>query len=389
MKTVLIYRSDLLPISETFIRAQAGALKRYRPRYIGVRATEPSLLAPESVVICESSCILPKRLHKLGYEVFGIEPALHSNGLMRHLLSLGPALVHAHFATDAKAALPLAQALGVPLVVTLHGYDVTVEQRYRNPLRRWLGNKQLRRLWSGASLFLCVSEFIRERAVAAGFPAEKLIVHRIGIDTDQMQPRPEQEGRREVVFVGRLTEKKGCAYLIRAMQGVQQVVPTARLLVLGDGPLRAQLQKLAAELKVDCDFLGRQSHAQVIEALGNARVCAIPSVTASNGDSEGLPMILAEAQALGVPVAATRHAGIPEGIVDGRGGLLSEERDVAGLARNITQLFQDEALYADLRRRGRDLVLHEFDLKGQSGRLEMIYDDVIHGKYTQRLDGVA
>jgi len=90
-----------------------------------------------------------------------------------------------------------------------------------------------------------------------------------------------------------------------------------------------------------------------------------------------LPTILAEAQALGIPVAGNRHAGIPEGIVDGHAGLLSDEGDVNGLARNILRLLQDAALHADLSRRGIELVRNEFNLQQQAGQLESIYDALL------------
>jgi colanic acid/amylovoran biosynthesis glycosyltransferase len=383
MKSVLIYRNELLPPSETFIRAQAGMLRRYRPQMIGLREVDPSLLVPETTLLCERESRLPSVLRRSSYEACGVLPALHANCLMHRLNALEPSLLHAHFATDATMAVPLARALRIPLVVTLHGYDVTAARNGRNLLRRWLGMRQRERLWTYAILFLCVSEFIRQRAITAGFPADKLIVHRIGINLDVFRPAEGLARSNDVVFVGRLTEKKGCAFLLQAMQLVQQRLPQARLLVVGDGPLRAQLEALAKELQVDCSFLGRQPHEQVIATLANARVCAIPSVTAANGDSEGLPMILAEAQGLGVPVVATRHAGIPEGIVDGEGGLLSDERDARSLAMNILRLFEDEELYTSVRRRGAELVLREFDLKRQTERLEAIYDGVLSGRPDQ------
>jgi glycosyltransferase involved in cell wall biosynthesis len=376
MSGVIVYRNELLPPSETFVLAQASAMRRYRPTFLGLRTTEPSLLSSNDAMLAEPSSLLPRPLRSVAYTAFGVAPALHRPSFIKRLKATNPALVHAHFSTDALNAIPIARALDIPLIVTLHGYDVTADQRGINPLRNAVLAARKRALWQHAALFLCVSEFIRERALAAGFPADKLVVHRIGIDVARFKPRPSTPSH-DVVFVGRLTEKKGCAYLLAAMQKVRRTLPDARLLVIGDGPLREPLQELAASLDAGCTFLGRQTHAQVLEAIASARACAIPSVTAANGDSEGLPMILAEAQALGVPVVGTRHAGIPEGIVDGHAGLLSDERDVCGLARNLKRVLQDDALHADLSRRGLELVHHEFNLRHQTGLLESIYDTVL------------
>jgi len=377
MTNVLIYRNDLLPLSETFVLAQARAMRRYQPLFIGIRATEPSLLGPEEALQAECYNLLPRPLQGTAYACCGAAPLLHAPAFSKQLHALDAALIHAHFATDAVAALPLARALRVPLIVTLHGYDVTADRRGVNPLRNWLHAAQRRALWKQASLFLCVSAFIRERALASGFPEDKLVVHRVGIDVTSFRPRPTPKLSDDVIFVGRLTEKKGCAYLLCAMQKVRRTLPEAHLLIVGDGPLRQPLEELAARLGGGCTFLGRQSHEQVCRLIAGARVCALPSVTAANGDSEGLPMILPEAQALGIPVVGNRHAGIAEGIVDGHAGLLSEERDVSGLARNILRLFQDAALHADLSRRGIELVRNDFNLRQQTGQLESIYDAVL------------
>jgi glycosyltransferase involved in cell wall biosynthesis len=378
MRNILVYRTELLPLSETFVRAQAIAMHRYRPHFMGLYATKPSLVGPKECWLLESSSYLPRCLRRSLYQWFGVQALLHTTHVHQRLQTLHPTLIHAHFAIDAAAILPFAKRFNLPLIVTLHGYDVTASRNFRNPLRGWLQRRQLHALWQGAAQFLCVSEFIRQKALSAGFPGNKLIVHRIGVDTTRFRPPIERAHSNDIVFVGRLTEKKGCEILISAMEQVNRILPEARLLILGHGPLQAQLQGLAAQLKVNCAFLGRQSHDQVRQTLENARICVVPSVTAANGDSEGLPMILIEAQALGVPVVATRHAGIPEGIVDGNAGMLSDERDIHGLADNIVRLFADRALHEDLSRRGVDLVRHNFDLHRQTDQLETIYDRVLN-----------
>jgi colanic acid/amylovoran biosynthesis glycosyltransferase len=376
MKRVLIYRTELLPLSETFIRAQTSSLRPYQPSFVGQRSTRPTLLSSGSMTLAEQSCRLPHAAVCAAYDWVGVHPLLHRTSFLHALSSLRASLMHAHFATDAIAAAPLARALGVPLVVTLHGYDVTADLRGRNRVRNWLRHQRMRALHEQAELFLCVSDFIRKKALAAGFPAHKLIVHHIGVDTEIFCPSPASSSTRQIVFVGRLTEKKGCAHLIEAMAGVRRTVPTAELLILGDGPLRLSLEYLALRLGIPCKFLGVQSQDAVRRHLGCARICVVPSITASNGDSEGLPMIVAEAQAMGVPVVGTRHAGIPEGIVDGFRGMLSEEGDVHGLARNIARLLNDEDLHADLRLRGIQFVRDRFNLRKQTLALESIYDAV-------------
>lgn len=383
MRSVLIYRDDLLPHSETFIRAQATGLRRYWPLFTGLRDVESSLVSEYARIVAEHTSLIPRSLRNWIYGIFGAHPRLQKQSFLEVIRSAKPALVHAHFAPDAVHAIPLAAALDLPLLVTLHGYDVTARDNRRNALHQFLKRRGLKQLHKRATLFLCVSEFIRDKAIAAGFPAEKLIVHRIGVDVSTFQPSGKAGSSNNVLFVGRLTEKKGCEYLIQAMLQVKKQVPSAQLIVIGDGTLRSSLELSARTIGVAVSFTGRLGHEAVRKHMESARVIAVPSVTAHNGDSEGLPMVLLEAQAMGIPVVATRHAGIPEGILDGERGLLSGEFDVASLAHHISHLLTNQQLWNDHHRRGPAFVGEHFNLLHQTALLEDIYDSVIH-RYPKR-----
>jgi glycosyltransferase involved in cell wall biosynthesis len=377
MRSVLIYRDDLLPLSETFVREQAMTLRRYAPVFTGLRDVEPSLLSESARIVAERNSFLPRWVRNPAHGIFGAHPTLHKHSFLEQIVATKPVLIHAHFAPDAVHALGLAAALTLPLLVTLHGYDVTARAKSRNSLHQLLRQRQLKQLQERASLFVCVSEFIRDKAIAVGFPAEKLVVHRIGVDVSKFQPSCKAGASNNILFVGRLTEKKGCRYLIRAMLDVQGRIPSAQLIVAGDGPLRSSLERYARELGVAVTFMGRLEHETVRKFMESARVFVVPSVTALNGDSEGLPMVLLEAQAMGIPVASTRHAGIPEGILDGDHGLLSDEFDSAGLAHHIIQLLTDQQLWNDRHQRGPAFVRDNFSLLRQTELLEEIYDFVL------------
>jgi colanic acid/amylovoran biosynthesis glycosyltransferase len=259
----------------------------------------------------------------------------------------------------------------VPLIVTLHGNDVTV--RGRQPDR-------YRRLGEEASLFICVSKFIRDRAVEAGFPSQKLLVHYIGIDRDLFSPSASPVTSQSVLFVGRLVEKKGCEYLLRAMQLVQQMHPRCDLTVIGDGPLRPSLEALARELGVNCRFRGIQSAAIIRQTLQTTRIFCTPSLTAADGDSEGLGMVFAEAQAMGVPVISTIHGGIPEVVADRLTGLLTPERDQQALADALSLLLADDDLWQLFHRAAPRHIEQHFDLKTQTALLENIYSGIVATK---------
>jgi colanic acid/amylovoran biosynthesis glycosyltransferase len=372
-QTVVIFREKLLPISETFIVAQASALTTYQPVYAGLRRTKPRLRLEPEILLCRSDGLRAAVAARL----FGKLPG-HSR-FMNELAKAAPALIHAHFALDGSVALPILRRLHVPLVVTLHGGDVTAtDATIATSLR---GRQYLSRredLWAKASLFLCVSHEIRRRALGVGFPEEKLRVHYTGIDCEQFKPLEASDRDAElVVFVGRLVEKKGCEYAIRAMAGLRSEGIPARLVAIGDGPLRGSLQALAESLGIQCEFLGAQSEEEVRRHVGRARVLLNPSVTAQNGDSEGFGMVFAEAQAMGTPVVSTLHGGIPEAVSDGRTGLLAPERDEVTLTKNLRSLLTDERLWRELSTNGVRWVREHFNLRHQTHLLEGLYDEAI------------
>src|SRR5262249_33500233 len=159
------------------------------------------------------------------------------------------------------------------------------------------------RLQRGAAKFLCVSDFVRQKLLARGFPPEKTEVHYIGVDTAFFQPEATVPRSKLVLFVGRLVENKGCDFLLRAMGAVQVTQPDAELVVIGDGHLQGRLENQAAELHLrNYRFLGMQPPAVVREWLNRARVFCVPSVEIASGASEGFGLVFAEAQSMGVPV---------------------------------------------------------------------------------------
>lgn len=368
METVLIFRKALLEISETFIAAQAGALRSFRPQYVGLVPARQSLpLAHDALLLAQN-----RSRRSLGganlYSWTGIAPWFHRKARLTQ-----PVLIHAHFALDGSTALPLAAALRVPLVVTLHGYDVTMADKHlgKTPAGK-LYLLRRKRLWQRASLFLCVSEFIRDRALEAGFPKEKLRVHSIGIDRQTFRPVEDRTGKL-VLFVGRLVFKKGCIHLLHAMRRVQDAEPSARLVIVGDGPLRASLEKSAQDLRLQVEFLGSQPGSVVRDSIRRASVLCIPSVTAPDGGSEGLGMVILEAQAMGTPVVGFRTGGIPEAMREGVTGLLAPAGDDENLAQQILRYLQDEAFWQSSSAQGIDWIAERFDLDRQTRELEAIY----------------
>jgi colanic acid/amylovoran biosynthesis glycosyltransferase len=365
MPNVLIFKETVLPPSETFILAQMGALIRFSPHLVGLEPTRKSLSLDEPAILLSGRASKAADLRSKIYRRIAFAPLFH-----RRVKRLQPDLIHAHFASSGKTLLSLQKVLRRPLIVTLHGGSDVPLHKPHFGIYRELAEK--------ATLFLCVSDFIRRQAIEAGYPAEKLLVHYIGIDRTLFFPPSEAADTDSVLFVGRLVEMKGCEYALRAMKVVQAKRPATELTIIGDGPLRAELEQLATQLGVKCKFLGPQSPAVVREMLRKSRLLCLPSVITSDGHhAEGLGIVLLEAQAMGVPVVSTFHAGIPECVADGVTGTLVPERDSERLAGAILQLLEDRDLWQRYHLATQDHLDRKFDLRKQTALLEEIYADQI------------
>lgn len=383
-RRVAIYRSSLLPASETFVLAQARALRRWEPLLFGHARATPSLSLDNlaSTVLCDPSTRRGRVLKRVdGW----LERALGCSPVTTHMLVRARAnLVHAHFGSDGVRVWPAVRAAGLPLIVTLHGFDVTIDEHVwrAHPGRRERAYPdRLRALAAAPGVqFVAVSEAIRAQAIARGIPPAKLARAYIGVDLARFRPRGLPAGKRprRVLFVGRLVEKKGVSYLLSAFARVIARHTDAELVIAGDGPLRAALVTQAQRAALPVRFLGSVDEPTVARELAQARVFCLPSVTAASGDAEGLGIALLEAQAAGVPVVTSALGGRDEAIVHGETGYAFAERDVAALAAHLLSLLGDDGRATRFGARGRAFVCRQFDLARCTEQLELLYDRALY-----------
>ena len=281
-------------------------------------------------------------------------------------------LLHAHFGASSAWTLPLKHRLGVPLITTFHGYDIS----RRSTIEEW--EEPYKELFAEGDLFLVGGGYMRRRLVELGCPEEKVEVHHLGIDTRKFAFTPRRSGdngKVVLLFVGRFTEKKGLPY---ALQAISLVYPGHRNIefrIIGDGELRPQIEGLIRELGLgECvTLLGAQSNAVVAEEMARAHIFLSPSVTAANGDSEGTPIALMEAQSSGMPVVSTYHADIPEVVLDGKSGFLVAERDVEALAERISHLIESPQSMEAMGEAGRMHIEESYNSHLSARKLEEIY----------------
>lgn len=264
-------------------------------------------------------------------------------------------VIHAHFGPNGLKAAAMRE-LGLiegPLMVSFHGYDMRsrdgrVPSRYQELFRQ-------------GARFLPVSQFFADRLRAWGCPADRITVHPMGVVTDRFQPRDRPAGSPlRLVSVARLVPKKGLEYAIRAVATMQEPVEYH---IAGDGPLRHQLSGLIRKLGVGgrVTLLGWLPEDQIADNLRWADVFVAPSVTAPDGDEEGIPVSIMEAMAIGLPVVATRHAGIPELVEHQRHGHLVAERNVAELSAALSGLSRRPERRIAMGLAARDQVAQRFE----------------------------
>ena len=260
--------------------------------------------------------------------------------------------------------------LNAPMMTVFHGYDVS----------RWVdkhGAHAYDPLFQRCELLAPVSQYWAERLAQLGCPRERLRVTRMGVDCSRIEFRPRvapASGTAQITTVARFTEKKGLEYALRALARVNEravsnsnnaSAPRFHYHLVGDGPLRPQLTTLITELGLNdvVTLHGWKTQTQVVELLDSTHLFLLPSVTAADGDQEGIPVSLMEAVAAGIPVISTKHTGIPELVRHGNGQLLVPERDSAALATAISALLDNPTSWPDIGLEGRRIVELEFNLE--------------------------
>jgi glycosyltransferase involved in cell wall biosynthesis len=368
---VAVFRSPVFNPSETFVRAQAAGLERYQPLVVGLedKGHVPRSLAGR-VLLARGA------RERLAVRLLGRWGALGEK-----VRAANPVLIHAHFGPDGVLALPLARALAIPLVTSLRGYDVTrtfagqLASGRLSLIRHALGHHMLMR---EGDLFLAVCDALRHRAIARGYPAARILTHYNGVDLQAFRPSGADDGL-TILHVGRLVEKKGTDVLLRAFASVRAERPDARLTIIGEGPMRPALEAQAGALGLGgaVQFLGRRPPPEIAAWMGRAALLAAPSLIARDGDAEGLPNVVVEAAASGLPVVASDHEGIPEAVDEGRSGFLVPEGESEPLARRIADLLADEGMRRTMGAAGRALAEERFDAGRQMRLLEARYDALI------------
>src|SRR5437899_4933182 len=288
----------------------------------------------------------------------------------------GADLMHIYFGHTGVHLLPFIEQWDKPCVVSFHGADVAVKEDIAHYPAK------LRRLFEVVPLVFARSQSLADRLSEFGCPPEKLRINRTGVPLDEfpfVDRQAPTDGHWRVMQACRLIPKKGVATSLRAFAIFKKDHPQAKFYIAGKGPLQPELEMLAAGLGIfkDVHFVGFLSQSKLMELYASSHLFLHPSETSPNQDQEGVPNSVLEAMATGLPVAATRHAGIPEAIDHGRTGLLVPEEDHVALADAMQEITHSPGLLAEMGLRARAAVIDRFEQDAQVDLLESFYDEAI------------
>jgi len=296
------------------------------------------------------------------------------------LLDKGPYdVVHSHFGSNGNLALYLKnmRAFEAKIITTFHGHDLTLHIATR-------GHDIYDNLFKKGDLFMPISQVFKDRLIKLGCDERKIVLHRVGVDTNRFCYFPRKwktDSKIRLVTIARLVEIKGVEYGIQAVANVLKKYKDIEYRIAGDGPLRNNLERLIEELEVgdNITLLGWQNQEEVRELLRDTDILLAPSVTGRDGNQEGIPVVLMEAMAQGIPVITTRHSGIPELVQDGESGFLVPERDAGALQEKLEYLIKHPETWSEMGRKGRSYVEEHYDLNKQNDRLVEIYQQLQAG----------
>ncbi|MFH1459641.1 MAG: glycosyltransferase [Candidatus Omnitrophota bacterium] len=284
-------------------------------------------------------------------------------------------IIHCHFGPNGIWGLNL-KFLGLKgkLLTSFHGYDV-------NSYPQEQGIGIYNDLFKYGDGFTANTNFTKIQAVKLGCPENKIHIVHEGLKSANFKylPRKLKPGENiNLLTLGRLVEKKGHKYTLKALKEILMENRNIMYTIAGDGPLREELEKLTDELgiKDNVIFLGKVDQSEAVKLYNQAHIFILTSVTAANSDREGQALVLQEAQACGIPVIATLHNGIPEGVLDGESGFLVPERNVDILVEKLKTLIENPQIWGTMGKCGQEFVQKKFDADILNLQLIKVYKKI-------------
>lgn len=374
MINVAHFRSYYLGLTETFIYQYIKNFRRVNPLVFTLNILNTDQFPfPEIHMALYKPYFIGNLISKFGRNIINRDFKVESL-----IKKYNVSLIHAHFGPDGYHLLPVKKRTGIPLITTFYGYDMSMLPRQEE----W--KKKYQELFEFGDLFLVEGSHMEKQMIRIGCPEEKIRIQHIAIGLERIPFRPRKPKPKDekviILFCGRFSEKKGLLFALKAVAEVVKSFSSIEFRIIGDGELRQEMDDYIKNADIDkwVKLLGLKSHNEVIEELSNADIFLHPSVTASDGDSEGgAPAIILEAQAAGLPIVSTFHADIPEVVIDDKTGCLVKEGDSMAIAEQLEYLLKNQGLWQDLGRNGREHIKSNYNITNELIKLEDIYFSLV------------
>jgi glycosyltransferase involved in cell wall biosynthesis len=351
--------------SETFIQAHKERLKGNIFYYYG--GNLPLFLENGKVQISKLKRINYIFNKRLGRKTFSLQELALITSFEQNEIDL----VFAEYGQTGQRLVSICEELQLPLIVHFHGYDAS----RKNILDT---NNNYRELFRYARYVVVVSTKMHADFLKMGCPESKLVYNVYGPREDFLEVQP-NFSKTQFIAIGRFTNKKAPYYLILSFKDVVQQFPKAKLIIAGDGELWDTCKNLVKyyELEENISLPGIINKEQYKTYLSESIAMVQHSITADDGDSEGTPVAILEASAAGLPVISTKHAGIPDVIIDRQTGLLVEEHDVKAMTANIFRVLKDKNIAMDLGLNAKENIAQNYTLERHITVLDELIEKTI------------
>jgi glycosyltransferase involved in cell wall biosynthesis len=361
---LLIARSNFYSYSETFIDEQ---IKQLAPTEVLYEGWLPSRTYsgksiypfPLTLLIVRGTLrnLFPSLFRKI-YQYFLVK-FIRNNGIDALLANYGPLGANIY-----EACL----AANIPYSIVFLGFDANEKKtltQYQAAYQAMLPR---------AKSVIVVAQSMRENLEAIAGPLSNLYFIPCGVDTSKFKPFGEKSEQFTFMSVARFAEKKGPIHSLRAFTKVFKEIPSARLLMVGDGPMWDEAKAFVADnhLENHVDFLGAKTQDEYLPLLQSAHVFIQHSIITAAGDSEGTPVAILEAAACGLPTVSTRHAGIPDAVIEGETGILTDEHDIEAMATACILLAQNPSEALKMGIAARKHVSEQYDVVKLSQKIKSI-----------------
>lgn len=361
-KTLAIFSLNKITYSETFIQAHKNLDFNVKYYYGGKLPT--ALEGERNILKLSFKERIKRRLLK--------DFSFAEKKILFSLRKEKVDCILAEYGVTACATLDIVRFLQIPMIVHFHGFDahhLPTIQKYKD---------EYKNVFDYASAVIAVSKKMKSNLIELGCPNQKIFVSSCGPNPAFFKNNPKFNNQ-QFITVGRFVEKKSPYTTILAFKQILEKYPDAKLTMVGEGELYSPCKLLVRTLNLESnvEFKGVQRHEKVKELFEESIALLQPSIVALDGDSEGTPVAVLEAQAAGLPVIGTYHGGIPDVVIHNHTGLLVQEHDVDGMANSMLRILQEAGLAKSLGEAGRIRIKENFTMEKHLGTLNQIVKEAI------------